>query len=100
MILSVGILELMNDRILTILLALCGGLYHWLRNNLFYYEAEMILYDIVLRFIERPVVEMIDTITGTTRIVKILQSRKLTEDGWENRYWTDWQDVPSEAEEK
>ena len=60
----------------------------------------MILYDIELRFIERPVVEMIDTITGTTRIVKILQSRKLTEDGWENRYWTDWQDVPSEAEEK
>ena len=95
-----NILELMYDRILTILLALCGGLYHWLRNNLPYYEAEMILYDIELRFIERPVVEMIDATTGTTRIVKILQSRKFTEDGWENRYWTDWQDIPLEAEEK
>ena len=89
-----------TDGFFTILLALCGGLRHWLRNNLFYYEAEMILYDIELRFIERPVVEMIDATTGKTRIVKILQSRKLTEDGWENRYWTDWQDVPSEAEEK
>jgi len=33
------ILELNYDGIFTILLALCGGLYHWLRNNLFYYEA-------------------------------------------------------------
>ncbi len=60
----------------------------------------MILYDIELRFIERPAVEMIDATTGTTRIVKILQSRKLTEDGYENRYWTDWQDVSLEAQEK
>ena len=97
---SADILELKNDGFFTILLALCGGLYHWLRNNLPYYEAEMILYDIELRFVERPVVEMIDATTGTTRIVKILQSRKFTEDGWENRYWTDWQDIPSEAEEK
>ena len=32
-------MELKNDGFFTILLALCGGLYHWLRNNLFYYEA-------------------------------------------------------------
>ena len=60
----------------------------------------MILYDIELRFVERPIVEMIDAVIGKTRIVKILQSRKLTEDGWENRYWTDWQDVPLGAQEK
>ena len=60
----------------------------------------MIVYDIELRFVERPIVEMIDATTGTTRIVKILQSRKLTEDGWENRYWTDRQDVPLGAQEK
>lgn len=30
-----------NNGIFKLLLDLCGGLYHWLRNNLFYYEAEM-----------------------------------------------------------
>ena len=32
-------MELNYDGFFTILLALCGGLYHWLRNNLPYYEA-------------------------------------------------------------
>ena len=60
----------------------------------------MILYDIELRFVERPITDIISTIFSQTHTVKILQSRKLTEDGWENRYWTDWQDVPLEAQEK
>ena len=43
-----NILELNYDGIFTILLALCGGLYHWLRNNLPYYEATIMNADIFL----------------------------------------------------
>ena len=44
-------MELKNDGFFTILLALCGGLYHWLRNNLPYYEAEMIFLLLLVVFL-------------------------------------------------
>lgn len=55
--------------------------------------------DIELRFVERPVVQMVDEIIGRTSKVRILQFRKRLLDGWEQEYWTDWQDVPLEQEE-
>jgi hypothetical protein len=55
--------------------------------------------DIELRFVERPLVQMVDEIIGRTSKVRILQFRKRLLDGWEQEYWTDWQDVPLEQEE-
>ena len=40
-----------TDGFFTILLALCGGLRHWLRNNLPYYEAEMIFLLLLVVFL-------------------------------------------------
>lgn len=37
-----------NNGILIILSNLCGGLYYWLRDNLFYYEATIMNADVFL----------------------------------------------------
>ena len=56
--------------------------------------------DIELRFVERDERTALDTYSAIVRKIKILQFRKKLLDGWENEYWTDWQDVPTGVEEK
>jgi hypothetical protein len=52
--------------------------------------------DIELRFVERDERQSLDSWTAIVRKIKVLQFRKKEMDG----YWTDWQDVPMEIEEK
>ena len=55
--------------------------------------------DIELRFVEREMTKPIGEGIAEIYMGKILQFRKLELDGWENEYWTDWQDVPFEKGE-
>jgi hypothetical protein len=52
--------------------------------------------DIELRFVNRPHTKMINEQFGETYFVKMLQYRKKELDGWDNEYWTEWEDVPLE----
>ena len=52
--------------------------------------------DIELRFVNRPYTKMISEQFGETYFVKMLQYRKKELDGWDNEYWTEWEDVPLE----
>jgi hypothetical protein len=56
--------------------------------------------DIELRFVEREETMAISTYTAVTHKLRVLQYRKRLLDGWEQEYWTEWQDVPLEVEEK
>ena len=50
--------------------------------------------DIELRFVEREMRKPIREGIAEIYMGKILQFRKLELDGWENEYWTNWEDVP------